>query len=557
MSETRSEGSADDAASVSSSPRAPSLNVANPTTMPNDMLTQINDLLPADEAGRCSAVMAISDTGVGEVSLGSPDDQPVMSPSGSDGKSKFVETSEAVKKTHPGTEHRVDERATRSPIKTGSITDVGGVLDSPVSPDDKCATSPSGIVKKSGSVENSESTTEGTQPETNHRVDQPGQHASSVVSYHEDADMFIRISELEGVKVVYKACSALVAAASPTLKSLIDSKKHSLPADGELVLDVADFGNDSYGLGIVLSIIHYKFHEIPTRPDVDQLYGIARVVERCDCAHLLVPYMEKWVAGLNWHIVMKDEQNDDEKTLYLAWAFGEARYFARMLPKVAHRATLSDTGVLVDTHGRPWHDQGLPLAVVELIAKTRYDCLAKVMNSIDKPLRALMGGGQAAMKFCRSRDADQQQLGSLMSALAAAGLFPFPAVEKCHISVVEAVKDLEEIKVGRFKMPHTLPHLDSHIGCGIRHKEVIKSAMNEDIPLTHWISQQLIARARKSGAFSEEVFKEIKGMQEAIVIPDSTIKDLGAGDRRSKQVMAVDDSVPDLKLGSPESEVDK
>jgi hypothetical protein len=61
---------------------------------------------------------------------------------------------------------------------------------------------------------------------------------------------------------------------------------------------------------------------------------------------------------------MKDTQNDDEKTLYLAWVLGEARFFARMLPKVAHKATLSDTGVLLDTRGRPWHDQGLPSAAV-------------------------------------------------------------------------------------------------------------------------------------------------------------------------------------------------
>ncbi|KAK3303134.1 uncharacterized protein B0T15DRAFT_401575 [Chaetomium strumarium] len=407
--------------------------------------------------------------------------------------------------------------------------------------------------------------TEEAQPETDLRVDQPALQTDTVVSYHEDADMCIRISESEGVKVLYKACAALVAAASPSLKALIASKNHDIPADGELVLDVADFGNDSYGLGIVLSIIHYKFHGIPTRPDVDQLCSIARVVEKCDCAHLLVPYMDKWVAGLEWHIVMKDDQNDDEKTLYLAWVFGEARYFAGMLPKVAHKAALSDTGVLLDTHGQPWHDHGLPPAVVELIAKTRYECLTKVMNSVGQPLSALLRGGEEALKFCRSKDAEaelrqacwQQQLGSLMSALATASLWPFPSVDQCLISVVEAGNDLQGIKVGRFRVPHTPPHLDSHISCGIRHKEAIKSAVEEDVPLTPWISQQLIAHAQKSGAFNEEVFKKIKGMEEAIAMLDSTIEGLAPDDRRSKQVMAVDDSVPDLNLGSPESELDK
>jgi hypothetical protein len=117
---------------------------------------------------------------------------------------------------------------------------------------------------------------------------------ADVVSYHAEADTYIRIRDAEGNGLYYKVCSALVAAASPTLKTIIHGPAASVSRNGKLVFDVADFGNDSFGLDLVLSIIHYKFKEIPSRPDVDQLYGLAKVVEKCDCAHLLAGYMEKW-----------------------------------------------------------------------------------------------------------------------------------------------------------------------------------------------------------------------------------------------------------------------
>ncbi len=61
---------------------------------------------------------------------------------------------------------------------------------------------------------------------------------------------------------------------------------------------------------------------------------------------------------------MKKEHNDDDKTLFLTWVFGEVRWFSRMLSRVAHKATLDGNGDLLDARGQLWKDQGLPPAVV-------------------------------------------------------------------------------------------------------------------------------------------------------------------------------------------------
>ena len=84
----------------------------------------------------------------------------------------------------------------------------------------------------------------------------------------------------------------------------------------------------------------------------------------CLCKAATEQLTSSRVAGLDWHVVMKKEQNDDDKTLFLAWVFGESRWFARMLSRVAHKATLDGSGNLLDAHGQPWKDQNLPPAIL-------------------------------------------------------------------------------------------------------------------------------------------------------------------------------------------------
>ncbi len=131
-------------------------------------------------------------------------------------------------------------------------------------------------------------------PEAGPEAAEPEKQSGNTVSYHQNADIFIRVGESAGTAQHYKVSFAVVAAASPTLINVLNAQKPMVSRSGKLVYDLADLGTESHGLDIVLSVIHYKFHEIPSRPDVDLLCSIARVVEKFNCAHLLVPFMEKW-----------------------------------------------------------------------------------------------------------------------------------------------------------------------------------------------------------------------------------------------------------------------
>lgn len=133
------------------------------------------------------------------------------------------------------------------------------------------------------------------EPEIGSTVAQP---SCKMVSYHQNADLYIRIREPTGTALHFKVCFTLIAAAAPALSGLLNSRKPIVTSGGKVVFDLADWGSESDGLDVVLSIIHYKFHEIPNRPDVDLLYSIAQLTEKFNCAHLLVPYMEKWCVTL-------------------------------------------------------------------------------------------------------------------------------------------------------------------------------------------------------------------------------------------------------------------
>ncbi len=190
-----------------------------------------------------------------------------------------------------------------------------------------------------------------------------------------------------------------------------------------------------------------------------------------------------------------------------------------------------------------------------MITKTRYDCLTKIVRAVDEPLRELMSVKKDALKFCRSKDTNtelkqscqHQQLGSLVSSLSGVGLLPFPSADEYRGSVAALAEKARAIKVLRFKLPGTPPHLDSHINCGINHREVIDKVMGEDAELTSEIAEQLKLRAQKSGASAPETFEDVKKEEGQATTSGTFLEDLRRDDVHFKQV--TDDSVSELGVG--------
>lgn len=120
------------------------------------------------------------------------------------------------------------------------------------------------------------------------------QNEAHVVSFHIDADLYVCVNQ-QG-PTYFKVHSALVAAASPVWRTQIYGGKYNRPAKGKWIIDMNNDDDSQYGLDIVFSIVHYKFHEIPTRPLIEELFGIAKIVSKYQCEHLVTPFMKGWYA---------------------------------------------------------------------------------------------------------------------------------------------------------------------------------------------------------------------------------------------------------------------
>lgn len=165
---------------------------------------------------------------------------------------------------------------------------------------------------------------------------------------------------------------------------------------------------------------------------------------------------------------------------------------------------------------------------------TRIKALKQILPVVSGPLQDMLDASPSSTaKFCRANvgeeTKEQCQLiasASLMRGLVGAGLMPVPKPEEYTGSVDELAKKLLGLKVAHYKLPGAKPHQDSHHNCGIQHAEAIKAAMAQDVELSGVFIQALKERAKKSGAFTQELFKDLKPMEDRnpSPIPDEDLR---------------------------------
>lgn len=338
--------------------------------------------------------------------------------------------------------------------------------------------------------------------------------ADKVVAYHEDADLYIRVQEANGSSAVYAVRSTILESVSRVWKQTLSLRTSN-------TLEVSDH---AFGLDVIFSIAHYKFHEIPVQPTVGELYEIALVADKFQVTHLLVPFMKEWVASLNRHVLMAGARNDEEKTLVLAWLLGEARWFSRVVSKCSNKAQLGPDGQLLDSEGRLWSDQPVSSEVLDIIAATRLAAIDSTIKAVSTPVHKLLNPqwypGEE-IKYCYAPEGDpgreeceQLQLGSAIMGLSKAKLWPPPEPSRIKISPIELAKAYGDVRTRRYQVSGVRfkdgdSVDDAHAKCGFGHREAIEKVLSTPAQLTPRVINQLQVRAKKSGAFGDELFEEL------------------------------------------------
>ncbi len=73
---------------------------------------------------------------------------------------------------------------------------------------------------------------------------------------------------------------------------MIYGGEHRCPPHGSWTIDLLAEDDNHFGLDLLFSIVHYKFHHIRSRYDVDDLFSIAPCGKHvCSARTLLVPWM--------------------------------------------------------------------------------------------------------------------------------------------------------------------------------------------------------------------------------------------------------------------------
>ncbi|KAF9873677.1 hypothetical protein CkaCkLH20_08787 [Colletotrichum karsti] len=346
--------------------------------------------------------------------------------------------------------------------------------------------------------------------------------AEKRISYHEDSDLHIKVRETNGTLAVYSVRASALTTASRVFRDLLANNTSG-------VIELKSPADTASGLDTLFSIAHFKFHELPTRPNVDVLYDLALAADKYAAAHLLVPFMKEWVIALNRHVLMAGARNDEDKTLVLSWVFGEARWFTRVLSKAAYKSRVAADGTLLDSQGRPWKDQPVSDEVIGMLTATRAEAVEKIIKAVSNPVHRLLNPScypGEEIRYCHAgtedgtvEDCEQLLLGSAIMGLTKARLWPPPEPAQIKVSAIDLARAYGEVRIRRYQTPgmrfrdsaaEGAPVEDPHAKCGFGHREALEKILNTPAKVGSGIVSQLITRAKKSGAFGDELFSDLK-----------------------------------------------
>lgn len=333
------------------------------------------------------------------------------------------------------------------------------------------------------------------------------------VSFHEDADLYVRVHESEGTEAVYCVCACVLETASQIWKKSVAVR----------TTNVIDMVSDpALGLEVILSIAHYRFASLPQETDIQALYDIAIAADRYQVLHLLVPFVKGWLTSLNPSNLVDAAKTIVDKALVLSWILGDARIFSTTLSKCAYQAQISTDGVLLDAAGKPWSAQPVSKEVLGLIAAARLDAIDEIIKAVSTPVNKLLNPQwypEEDIRYCNAPEDDnareyceQLQLGSAIMGLSKAKLWPPPEASRIKASASELAEAYKEIRMRRYQVPGLRFQeddsvVDVHATCGFGHQDAIDDILSKPTTLSGSVIGELLAHAKTSGAFTEILFE--------------------------------------------------
>lgn len=357
------------------------------------------------------------------------------------------------------------------------------------------------------------------------------------VSYHDDADLNVKVRESDGADVIYSVRACVLESASAVWKQSLASSEPTTTTTTTTLDLVSD---PAPGLDVIFSIAHYKFQSLPQRVSEAELHDIALVAEKYQTLHLLPPFIKNWLSSLGTPAATGDD--DAHKLLLTGWILGHAQWFSTALAHTAHTASLASDGTtLLDGRGRPWHEQAVSPAVVALLAATRAAAIERIIAAVSTPMHKLLNPERYPdedTRYCLAGDdadeamreeCEQLQLGSAIMGLTKARLWPAPEAARIRASPVELARAYRDVRMRRYQTPGLRFQegdvKDVHAKCGLGHHVEIEAILGEPAVLSAGLVQDLEVRAKQSGVYSDAIFagfESVLGEEATTVAEEAT-----------------------------------
>lgn len=326
------------------------------------------------------------------------------------------------------------------------------------------------------------------------------------ISYHDDADVNIKVLEKSGTEVIYSVCSSVLQTASPVWKQVVASEART---------SLNMTSDPCFGLGLLLSIAHYRFRNVPRVVDVAELYDIASTAEKYQAKNLLVPFVKSWLTETDFLAASTTSAKSAEQVLVAGGILGQIEWLTQLVSHCACNASLGADGTLLDSEGQPWSARPIASEIIDLIADVRLAAIAQIIKVVSDPVSKLLSPQsypEEQISYCQAQSADesvreeceQLQLGSAIMGLTKVGLWPAPDPSRVKSSPVDLARSYAAVKMRRYLTPgfrfqENVDAEDPHGKCGFGHQVEIDKVLSSRTKLTAGIIEKLESHAKELG----------------------------------------------------------
>ncbi|KAI9053191.1 hypothetical protein LZ554_003457 [Drepanopeziza brunnea f. sp. 'monogermtubi'] len=262
------------------------------------------------------------------------------------------------------------------------------------------------------------------------------------------------LARYKGYDVVGKVVTSSMMLASPLWGELLQNHP---------VQELTLANDNGEALLILLRIAHLRFGAIKPTYEAPELFDIAILCEKYNCASLVKPWLRSWLPLESWSTILTDD-----RWLYIAWAFGREIMFRKVAKGLVTRMRLSPSSVPF-TQSRTAFPRPYPNCnIMENILAVRASLIHQLTALPYADTQRFTEAYLERRVVCRARNpnCDKYVLDGMVAILVQYSLWPPQRPEEIFTSVDALAWNIRQIKIDPYNQaPHST--LGPHSSCGI------------------------------------------------------------------------------------------